>query len=177
MKTRTYSEGDHYRACTAYVLGGSLRQASRDTGIPFETLQDWSKKEWWTEILQKLRAENEQLYIARYHELVTIGTEKIKERMVEGDPYVTKTGIVKFKPCTLRDICGATMYIFDRLKVLRNLSPNTMKDELDPMKESFDEFKKIALELQGKNKIETPVIDLNQIDLFPPSEALENVHS
>jgi len=177
MRIRSYGDADHYKVVTAYVLSGTLRAAARDTGIPFETIQGWKKQKWWGEILSKLRQENEDLYVARYHDLVTIGTEKIKERMLEGDPYIAN-GKVLFKPCSLRDICGATMYIFDRLKVLRNLQPEKLDEKLDPMHDSFAEFKKLAADLQEKNKTisnsvatEVPFFDLS------PLKAVLDVHN
>lgn len=91
------------RAVAIFVTEGILSVAAERTGIPYETLKQWQKKEWWEKSCTKFREEQEEVYRAKAHDIIIASQEVIIDRLKNGDPYIGKNGEVKHKPVSMRE--------------------------------------------------------------------------
>ena len=110
----SYNDQDRLRAVAEYTVYGSLPQVEKHTNIPYGTLYDWSKTDWWETKLKELQIQNREITAAKLQNIVTDGLNAIHNRITEGDAYLKKDGEIGRKPASLRDLGTVTGISFDK---------------------------------------------------------------
>lgn len=146
-----YSDIQKREAIGVYLVHGNIQKVSKIVNIPDRTLYDWSKKEWWLELVAEMREENKEELDAMFSKGITDAVGKLSDRINYGDAYVTKDGDVALKPMTGRDLATVTGIIFDKRQLLRNQATSIKAESTDSRLNSLAEK---VRELQaGSNKV------------------------
>ena len=80
-----YTDEQRIEAATQYAVTGLLSKTSQATGIPDSTLSEWTKTEWWVDVIGRVRSEKTDEHRARYSEILTLA----QDRTVEALPTAT----------------------------------------------------------------------------------------
>jgi len=78
-----YADEQRKEAAVLYAVKGTYSQVARQTGIPKQTLRDWGQKDWWLDQIAQVRSENDELFKARYSQLIDEGTRIALEKLPE----------------------------------------------------------------------------------------------
>ena len=92
---KSYSDQDKRQAVISYMVHGTLRAASEDVGMPFETLRDWKKTEWWLDMVHQCRDDVEDKIEADLVEILTLSATRVKNSLTEGDEKLVWDAIKK----------------------------------------------------------------------------------
>ena len=92
-------------AVEAYImLGGKMKETSIAMGIPKETLIRWSKTEWWKEIYDEVKQQDNIVLSLRLQKIVARSLDLVEDRLEKGDIfYDQKLGQIVRKDVGLRD--------------------------------------------------------------------------
>ncbi len=121
---RVYSEQDKRRAVVAYFATGSSVKAAELTGICGRSIRHWRQTaEWWAEMLEQVRRENQDELDAQYSAIIAKAQEEVMDRLKNGDVVLVKTGDgygEKRKPVSGKDVAVIGAVTFDKRQILRN---------------------------------------------------------
>ena len=92
-------------AVEAYImLGGNIMQTAVALQIPRITLQRWTKTEWWKEIYDEVKQQDNIVLSLRLQKIVARSLDLVEDRLEKGDIfYDQKLGTVVRKEVSLRD--------------------------------------------------------------------------
>lgn len=149
-----YSHDDRMRALGEYAIHGTCTQVEKYTGIPNQTVNDWTKQEWWIAELKIVRELNKTAIESKYEQIVLKGLDAQLDRLNKGDPYMTKatdddgvtTDVVAYKPVAYRDLVVGSGIGFDKMRLIRN-EPTSIKAESTDAR--LDNLAQKVRELQG----------------------------
>lgn len=103
-KARTgWTEKDKDRAVAVYKATGGPYKTAEITGIPYRTIYEWMKQEWWREKCISLKAEDSAVLEDASTNLAKKALTIVEERLENGDFVVTKDGTLIRKPVGARD--------------------------------------------------------------------------
>src|ERR1700744_354238 len=146
---RHYSDSQKIEAVTTFLMVGSLTMVAAMLKINLNTLKLWKKSEWWKEIEQELRVQEDLQLSKRLQKIVTKSLDVIEDRLESGDfVYDQKSGEMWRKPVNLRDAERVMMDLSDKREVLidRHLANESVpQDKIETtLKNLADKFAEIA---------------------------------
>lgn len=156
---RHYSDSQKIEAVTTYLMLGSLTMVSTMLKININTLKLWKKSEWWKDIENDLRTQEDLQLSKRLQNIVTKSLDVVEDRMDNGDfVYDQKSGQMRRKPVSMRDAAKVMMDLQGRREELvdrhiSNESVSTDKIE-NTLKKLADEFAKVASQVTAKPPVE-----------------------
>ena len=115
-----YSDEQRINAVGHYLVLGNLRRVQDATGIPNQTLSDWSKSEWWHRAVGQIRAERNDELDNRLSAAVDKALDGIMDRLEHGDAQVID-GEIRRVPVKARDLAVVTGVTFDKRQLLRSM--------------------------------------------------------
>jgi hypothetical protein len=153
-----YSWSDKTKAVQLYMLNGNMRIVSEVTSVPYDTLCDWKKQEWWATVVDELRAAAKAKRGTKLSHIVDVSLELVQDRLEKGDwIYNQKTGQLVRKPVSLRDVAQVTNNLMDK-----QIQLETLADKVDNNKTTVQEtLAMLAKEFQklNRNKQKTDAVD------------------
>ena len=111
---------DRIQAAIAWLITGSVDEASKLCNIPPRTIRDWMTKGWWEEVLSEAKTVKQKELDALWTGLIHKSTSELRKRLDDGDPIMTKTGTVAFMPVKAKDLAVITAIAVDKRALLRN---------------------------------------------------------
>src|SRR5689334_8475257 len=93
--TNNKSWGDKQKieAAQSYMLLGNMALTARITGIPEITLRVWKRTEWWKNLMQELKEQENLEMSNRLRKIVDASLSAVEDRVVNGDwVFDQKTG-------------------------------------------------------------------------------------
>ena len=132
-----YTDTERKEAAVQYAITGLLTRVSSDTGIPETTLSDWTKTEWWDDVIGEVRSEKQNEHIALYHALTTKALDKANTGIDKLDDDLSASDIKALV------ITGAAAT--DKARLLLN-QPTTISGKSDSIKEMTALFRKASRE-------------------------------
>lgn len=144
-----YTWNDKSKAVQLYMLNGNMRLVSEATSIPYDTLCDWKKQDWWATIVEELRAAVKAKRGTKMSSIIDSSLEIVQDRLERGDWILNqKTGQMIRKPVSLKDAAQVTNHLIDR-----QLQMEEMADRLDNNKTTVQEtLTMLAKEFQKLNR-------------------------
>ena len=146
-KNTKWDKDDIIKACRAYILGGTFKAAERATKIPYATISNWARKDWWPVLIEEV---NYLFNIEREGQLSRVADrawEETMDRLDNGDTVVIKGELVR-KPVSARDAALVAAIATDKLALMRG-DPTKIEqknfnidDRLGQLKEVFDDLAK-----------------------------------
>ena len=89
---------------TFVLLNGNLHHVSAALQIPRQTLQHWMKTEWWKNLYEEVKQQDNLVLSLRLQKIVTRSLDLVEDRLEKGDFfYDQKLGQVVRKEVSLRD--------------------------------------------------------------------------
>lgn len=134
-------------AVIAYVNHGYFKRASKDTGIPRQTIQGWAKQSWWPKVTDCIYSMKSQKIASLYVNTIECGAEQLLDRTKNGEYVYDKEGnmlyeqdgekldadrnpIPKRKKLTAHSLAIDTIAIpQDKLAVLKGSTVNPKKED------------------------------------------------
>jgi len=164
-------------AVEAYImLGGNIMQTAVALQIPRITLQRWTKTEWWKDIYDEVKQQDNIVLSLRLQKIVARSLDLVEDRLEKGDIfYDQKLGTVVRKEVSLRD---AHQVFKDSFLVKEQIEkPNTVAlDGVsigDKLANLAAQFEKLADAQKHKPKVE--VTDVIYIENKDSDNALQTV--
>ncbi len=115
-----YTLEDKFAAATAYMIEGTLRGAGRVANIPWETIRDWKKEQWFNDMIAQVIEQHADEYKASNHKIIKLAQEAVLDRLTNGDAILDKKGNIARKPVALRDAMIAYVMTIDKQRLLLN---------------------------------------------------------
>jgi len=116
----TYSLKDRLEAAMAYLVTGfNAAKAAKICGIPERTVREWTDTDWWPDVMAKAKLEKQAELDSNMTEIIHKAASRVRERLEQGDPFVTKDGTVQFKPVTAKDATMVTAIMADKRALIR----------------------------------------------------------
>ena len=159
----TWSWSDKTEAAKKYMLLGNMRIVSELTGISYNTLCDWRKQDWWSTLIDEIKAAQKAKRNTKMNEVIDESMEIIHDRIVNGDFILNnKTGEIQRKPVTLRDIGNLTNQLLTRqaqLEEITNRMENNKETVQETLKTLAKEFAKWQRISNKKSATDVEIVD------------------
>jgi hypothetical protein len=150
ITNKGWSDSQKIEAVKTYLALGEVRLTAAVLKIPEVTIHNWKSKEWWKEIEQDLRTQEDLVLSARLQKIINKSLEQVEDRLERGD-YVfdQKTGKLVRKPVNLAVAHKVAMDMVDKRDVLNNKIPQStsvdaIEDKLNKLAEKFAEIAGVA---------------------------------
>lgn len=114
-----------------YMLLGNLRVVSEQTNIPYPTLIDWKRSEWWPDMVENIRRQKKQKTADTLNNIIETSVDILKDRLENGDwIYDQKIGEARRKPVSAKDAQLITNQLLQRQTQLEEIiDKNSHKQE------------------------------------------------
>jgi hypothetical protein len=107
---------------TAYLALGKAPLVEAVTKVPAGTLHQWKQQEWWNELIESIRAEEDVELDSKLGKIVSKSIDIIQDRLDNGDyQYDPKEGKLIRRPVSLRDTSKVASETIDRRNILRQI--------------------------------------------------------
>ena len=145
-------------------------RAAEALGMPRETLQQWTKQEWWQDVTQEVRAEVEDRMEADLVEIMELSMNRVKDGLREGDEKLVwdqmKKKHVKHKVLpSAKDSAVIGAIAFDKRRLALNM-PTAIREDggskaMEKLMQSFVDLsqKHDAEKIKKVNSLEGDVSD------------------
>lgn len=136
-----------------YMLLGNLRVVSEQLEIPYSTLADWKRSEWWPDMVEQLRRQKKQKTADTLSGIIETSVEILKDRLENGDwMFDQKNGVPVRKPVSAKDAQMITNQLLQRQAQLEDIiDKNSHKQETvqETLALLSKEFEKMARRSQN----------------------------
>lgn len=143
-----WPEEKRIEAATLYAAIGNIKRTADLAKVPYATLQRWVDEEWFLQILQRVKREENFETDRKFTSIVDKALAKLEERIEEGDYiYDIKRGMAVAVPMSGRDLSIVTGTLFDKRQLLRGeatqiKSAATNEEHLKELATKFAEYVK-----------------------------------
>jgi transposase-like protein len=142
---KRWSDSQKVEAVQTYMILGSLNMVAGTLQIPFDTLKVWKQSEWWKNMLEELRIQEDLQLSTRLRKIVEKSYDVVEDRLENGDfVYDQKTGKMRRKPVSMRDAHKVAMdaaekkeHLIDRHMDNQTVSVDKIEKRLAELAESF----------------------------------------
>lgn len=131
---------------TYIVLGGNALQTAIALQIPAETLRTWTKTQWWKEIYDEMKQEENIELSHKLQKIVARSLALVEDRLEKGDFfYDQKTGQVVRKEVSLRDAHEVMKSSFQMRESIEKpqaaeVEEGSVNDKLAALAKQFEQF-------------------------------------
>jgi len=120
-----YSDEQRRAAIGLFVVMGNYKQVAKKLNIPHTTVCQWSKCEWWLNLITQVRIEKSGELDAQVTNSIHRAIKCVDDRLDKGDAYLnTKTGELAYKPVSARDSATVLGILYDKRQIMRLLPTN-----------------------------------------------------
>lgn len=161
-----WSDAKKVDVVKTYLITGSLADASRVNGIPYDTIRHWRMTDWWKEIEDNLRAEDNMVLSAGLRGRINKAMALAEDRMDGGDYHFNKEGEIVRKPVGLREINKA-LEVFVKTKNEVDNAPKqaqTIQGVQDALAKISEQFSKLTLRQRKIEAVEVEVLPAPKTD-------------
>ncbi len=163
----TYSTEQKYDILEKIEVFGNLREVSRQSGIPYNTLLSWKKQDWYHAMMADIRAAARAEMASKMTRIVDKALAAVEDRIENGEKILNnKTGKFISKPVVLRDVARVASDLLGKQVKLQELgakearTDENMQATLETLKEEFAKFNK-------KNKSDAIDIQFKEVASCP----------
>lgn len=164
---KPWGDQQKMEAVEAYImLGGNIMQTAIALQISRPTVQRWTKTEWWKELYDEVKQQDNIVLSLRLQKIVARSLDLVEDRLEKGDIfYDQKQGRVVRKEVSLRD---AHQVFKDSFLVKEQIErPNTVALDTESIGDKLAnlalQFEKLTESQKAKPKVEvTDVIYIEE---------------
>jgi len=124
-----YTDDQRHNAVIVFLTLGNVNKVSQAIGIPQRTLYDWTKQEWWLDLITRYREEKRQELDANFTRIVESCSQTIEKQLEIG-------------AVSARDAATILGITFDKRQIL-NLQPTTISGksiDISKLQGDFERF-------------------------------------
>ncbi len=131
---------------TYVVLGGNATQTAIALQIPAETLRRWTKTQWWKDLYEEVKQEENIVLSHKLKNIVARSLALVEDRLEKGDFfYDQKTGQVVRKEVSLRDAHEVMKSSFNMRESIEKpqvveMEEGSINDKLSALAKQFEQF-------------------------------------
>ena len=156
--SKSYEWADKTKACQLYMLNGNMRIVSEVTEIPYDTLTDWKRSDWWPTLVEEMRAAKRAKTGVKLSKIIDTSLEVLQDRLENGDWVLNnKTGEMQRRPVSLRDAQAATSNLLTRQLQMEEIA-DKMENNKTTVQETLTllakEFQKMTRQKQKQEALE-----------------------
>jgi hypothetical protein len=141
-----YPESKRIEAATLYAVTGNSTQVSNMIGVPYHTVNKWTKEEWFVKLLDEIRTENDQQIDSKQSEIIGLALDNLSDRLKNGDFHVLRDGTLIRKPIGAKDLSLTMAINLDKRQLLRG-KPTSRTESVsieNRLEKLVDHFAKLA---------------------------------
>lgn len=158
-RKRHWSDSQKTEAVTTYLILGSLKLVSGTLKIPLPTLNVWKASEWWKQMENDLKIQEDLQLSARMKKIIDRSYDVVEDRLEKGDfVYDQKTGTMRRKPVSMKDAHKVAMdlvekkeHLVDRHIAGESVTTDKIEKTLSDLAASFA---KIATQINTHGPVE-----------------------
>lgn len=142
-----WSSQTKYEVVSLWLSTGNLRQACRLVQVPYETVVDWRKKDWWPTLVDEVKSTRRAELNSRLGAVVEGALAKVQDRLENGDFILNnKTGEIVRRPVNMKETARMLNDILNTQIKLEKAdqeavqSPQSMPDLLKTLASEFAKF-------------------------------------
>jgi len=155
-----YTDKERIEVATLYAALGSVKHVAELTRVSDTTIRGWVRQPWFQELLDEIRAENDQKIDVKFNEIIGDALEQLSDRVKNGDHVLTRTGEMVRKPVAARDLSIVAAINIDKRQLLRGkptqrteqVASQSVEEKLLTLKRNFEQ-------LSGRMLKEPEIID------------------
>jgi hypothetical protein len=107
-------------AVKTWLATGNLTLTAAMINVPHTTLKLWRQSDWWQEMLENLREQDNIELDSKLTKILEKSMEAMEDRIKDGDyEFDRKTGSLRRVPVKLKDVHKVTSDLIDKRQVLR----------------------------------------------------------
>lgn len=167
-----WSDSQKIEAVQTYLILGSLKLTAGALKIPFDTLKAWKASQWWKDLIEEMRVQEDLQLSTRLKKIITKSYDVLEDRLDNGDfVFDQKTGEMRRRPVAMRDAHKVAMdlvqsreHLIDRHFEGQSVTEDKIEKTLANL---ADQFAKIASQVTAKPSV-------NVIDVIFGSEDEES---
>lgn len=163
-ENQRWPEKKKIEAVTTYLALGKLPFVAQVTGVNYETLRHWKKQEWWMEMEDLVRTEENQELDSKLSKIVNKSLDVVVDRLEHGDFTIDKLGKVHRVPVKLRDASKVSTDLLDKRSLIRKEPVRQVAEKQESINERLlslaEQFAAIAL---GKDPTKTEKVVTGEI--------------
>jgi hypothetical protein len=142
-----YSDNKKLEVACCFAVCGNSRTASEITKVPEATIRTWKQQEWWSEIISRIHAEEDEELDTKLTKLVNKAVDYVNDRLDNGDwLYNAKSDKLIRKPVGAKDLAIVTAITLDKRQLLRG-QPTSRVEKVsqdERLLQLADKFKKFS---------------------------------
>jgi len=162
----TWSNEARLQAVSQYLVLGNMSLVSGITGIPHQLLRSWKAQPWWKDMENEVRLTENIEMDTKLSKIVDKSLEAVLDRVENGEYfYDQKTGKVRRKPASLKDVSKVSVDLLTKRELLRGNA--TERKEVSQVSVA-DQLKQLALEFakwQGPQS-KQQAIDVEMVEVL-----------
>lgn len=152
-----------YEVVKTVLTTNNRRLTSELTGIPYNTIRDWEKQEWWPQIVAEIRREQRSELSSKLGKITEAALDIMQDRLENGEYILNnKTGEIVRKPVGLRDANQTAANLMTQRIKLEELNEKvSTKEETinDVLKQLALEFTKFHKKERTKSATDVPFVE------------------
>lgn len=150
LSVNQYTWAEKTDAAKRWIVLGNMRLVSEVTGIPYNTLHDWRKQDWWSDLITEVKNGQKAQRNTKINTVIEDSIGVIHDRILNGDVILNnKTGELQRKPVNLRDVGNLTNQLLTRQMQMEELSERmesrkeTVQETLSMLAKEFTKWQRI----------------------------------
>lgn len=168
MEKGIYPEEKRIEAVTIYAATGDIPLVEELTSVPQKRFHEWKKEQWFRDLLQEIRDENNAKLDAKFTAIAEKALEQVDDRLEHGDFHITRDGEILRKPLSGKDLIFVGDKSLDKRQLLRGEPTSrsesvggnlTVVNKLEELAKTFENLAKIGRKPQ--------VIDVVDAEILP----------
>lgn len=160
---KSWSDKQKVEAVQHYLLVGNLALTARVMGIPEITIRQWKTTEWWKNVVEDLKLQENMQLSARLKNLVEASLVAVTDRLENGDfMYDQKTGQMIRKPVNIRDAHKVATDLMEKRTMLdKAVAPaQEQTQDVDRLEQLAEKFASFVLKKTEQQPIVVEVTDV-----------------
>lgn len=165
VKHTTWPREAKLQAVSQYLVLGNMALVSSITGIDHQLLRSWKCQPWWKEMENEVRLTENIEMDTKLTKIVDKSLEAVLDRVENGEfIYDQKTGQIKRKPASLRDIGKVSIDLLTKRELLRGNATErketTQVSVAEQLKQLATEFAKWQQPNAKKDTIDVEMVEV-----------------
>lgn len=155
----TYEDEVKERAVQVFLITGSATKTSQICKVPYRTLMEWKKSNWWEDKFEEARIRYRKQLDGKFNAMFGYIVKELEQRLRKGDEVILKDGTKVYRKLSGSELSSIAERLWKILALLRGEPTSrtekvTITEYLDNLQ---DDLKRRTQEKKKKEKEEENV--------------------
>ena len=174
-----YPDEKRIEVVSLYACIGDPDAICNLTGVPVSTIRGWRHTEWFKDLLEEIRDENNEKLDSQFSAIVTRTQELIQDRLENGDFVLNKLGEIIRKPVNIRDLALVGAITVDKRQIIRHKPTEIQEQQVTPVVSRLEQLAETFKLLANKKELPSNNQTITDVEfsecLTHTKEVVENV--